>query len=133
MRSWNELVELAKTEGFSVQLVSGDVPTSGYMVALAGHEERIPVEAFTLDRLTRYVKAHADVLLEGDTYLGAWMSDGHVFLDVSECVVTSRADAIELGAARGQLAVWDVVNSAEINTMPASGESGANAPGSVVS
>jgi len=122
MRSWNELVEAAKTEGFSVQLVSGDTPVVGYMVALPGHEERIPVEAFTLDRLTRYVKAHADVLLEGDTYLGAWMSDGHVYLDVSENVVTSRADAIELGAARGQLAIWDVVNSAEINTMPSPAE-----------
>jgi hypothetical protein len=85
------------------------------MVALAGHEERIPVEAFTLDRLVRYVKAHFDALMEGDTYLGAWMSDGHVFLDVSECIM-SKQEAVETGAARGQLAIWDVLNSVEIDT-----------------
>ena len=113
MQSWNELVEQAKSEGFSVQLVSGDVPTTGYMVALSGHEERVPVEAFTLDRLVRYVKDHADALLEGDTYLGAWRDGDVVFLDVSECV-TSRAKALFLGAERGQLAIWDVLNSAEI-------------------
>ncbi len=115
MQSWNELVEQAKSEGFSVQLVSGDVPTTGYMVALSGHEERVPVEAFTLDRLIRYVKAHFDALMEDNMFLGAWASDGHVYLDVSECV-SDRALAVELGAARDQLAIWDVLNSQEIDT-----------------
>jgi len=117
MRSWNELVEAAKTEGFSVQLVSGDTPVVGYMVALAGHEERIPVEAFTLDRLVRYVKAHFDALMEDNMFLGAWMSDGHVFLDVSENV-TSQAKALFLGEQRSQLAVWDVLNSQSIPLAP---------------
>lgn len=116
MYSWESLVEQAKSEGFSVQLMSGDVPTSGYMVALSGHEERIPVEAFTTERLTRYVKAHFEALIKGNTYLGAWMSDGHVFLGVSECI-RDRIAATAIGAHRGRLAIWDVVNASEIGTM----------------
>ncbi len=119
MRSWAELVEQAKSEGFSVQLMTGDIPVVGYMVARAGHEERIPADAFTEDRLKRYVRDHFDTLTLDNTYLGAWMSNGHVFLDVSENVVSSRDEAVEIGRARGQLAIWDVLNSAEIDTTPA--------------
>ncbi len=118
MRSWAELVEQAKTDGFSVQLLSGDIPVVGYMVALEGHEERIPVDALTPDRLRRYVKTHFDALMQNDAYLGAWMADGHVFLDVSENVTSSREDAVALGARRGQLAIWDVMNAVEIDAVP---------------
>jgi hypothetical protein len=119
MESWNSLVEKAKADGFSVNLVSRDTPTDGYMVALVGHEEIVPVQALTVDRLVRYVKTHADALLteQGNTYLGAWRAGDDVYLDVSERVA-SRAKALFLGAERGQLAVWDVVNSSEINTTP---------------
>ncbi len=119
MQSWSELVEQAKSEGFSVQLVSGDVPTTGYMVALSGHEERVPVEAFTLDRLIRYVKAHFDALMEDNMFLGAWANEGHVYLDVSERIA-DRELAVEVGKLRGQLAIWDVVSSQEISTSPVS-------------
>ena len=117
MKSWNELAEQAKADGFSVQLMSGDIPAGGYMVALAGHEEIIPVQALTVDRLTRYVRDHFDALMLDDMFLGAWRSDDNVFLDVSQCV-SDREEAVFLGAARGQLAIWDVVNAAEIDTVP---------------
>jgi hypothetical protein len=116
MQSWSELVEAAKREGFSVQLTSGEIPVDGYMVALAGHEEIIPAQALTVDRLRRYVGEHFDALCgEGYVYLGAWREGDDVYLDVSERV-TDKARAVELGAERGQLAVWAVLNSAEIDT-----------------
>ncbi len=118
MRSWAELVEQAKAEGFSVSLATGDIPVVGYMVALEGHEERIPVDALTPDRLARYVKTHFDALMQDDVFLGAWRDGDTVYLDVSECV-TSLAKALFLGQERRQLAVWDVLNSAEISTTPA--------------
>lgn len=113
MQSWSELVKAAKTEGFSVQLMTGDIPVVGYMVALEGHEERVPADAFTEDRLKRYVRDHFDALTGDARYLGAWLEDGHVYLDVSECVM-SRAKALFLGGERKQLAVWDVINSQSI-------------------
>lgn len=118
MESWNSLVEKAKADGFSVQLMSGDVPTTGYMVALSGHEEIVPAQALTLDRLTRYVRTHFDALMEDNMFLGAWRDGDDVYLDVSENV-TSRAKALFLGAERGQLAIWDVLNSASISAQVA--------------
>lgn len=117
MQSWNELVEKAKADGFSVQLMSGDVPTTGYMVALSGHEEIVPASALTVDRLTRYVRTHFDALMGDNMFLGAWREGDDVYLDVSQCVGT-RPEALFLARRRAQLAIWDVVNSAEINTMP---------------
>lgn len=118
MQSWNELAGLAKADGFSVQLMSGDVPAAGYMVALSGHEEIIPAQALTVDRLTRYVRAHFDALMLDNMFLGAWRSDDNVFLDVSQCVA-DRDEAVFLGASRGQLAIWDVVNAVEVSTQVA--------------
>lgn len=119
MYSWNSLVEKAKADGFSVQLTSGDVPTGGYMVALSGHEEIIPAQALTVDRLTRYVSAHFDALMLDDMFLGAWRDGDDVYLDVSQCVA-NQEEATFLAGRRKQLAIWDVVNSAEISTAPAS-------------
>lgn len=113
MKSWNELAEQAKADGFSVQIMSGIAPRDGYMVALTGHEEIIPVQALTVDRLTRYVRDHFDALMEGDTYFGAWRDGDDVYLDVSERVA-SRAKALFLGSERSQLAVWDVANGVEV-------------------
>lgn len=114
--SWTELAEQAKIDGFSRAIPSGDVPTDGYMVALEGHEETYPVELFCPEVLSGYVARHFDVLTgTGAVYLGAWQSDGLVYLDVSECV-PSLAKALFLARERKQLAVWDVVNGAEVST-----------------
>lgn len=118
--SWTELAEQAKIDGFTRAVPSGEMPTTGYMVALEGHEETFPAEVFCAEMLVGYVARKFDVLTgSGEVYLGAWMSDGHVFLDVSENVVTSFANAVALGAARGQLAIWDVVNGAEVSVRAA--------------
>lgn len=116
MESWNELAEQAKIDGFTRAIPSGEMPTDGFMVAVDGHEETWPVELFGVDALVGYVSRKFDVLTgSGEVYLGAWSSDGLVYLDVSECV-TSRAKALFLASERKQLAVWDVVNGAEVST-----------------
>lgn len=119
MESWAELAEQAKIDGFTRAIPSGEMPTAGYMVALEGHEETFPAEVFCAEMLSGYVARKFDVLTgTGEVYLGAWLADGVVYLDVSECV-TDRQLALELGALRNQLAVWDVVNSAEVSVRAA--------------
>ena len=114
MESWNELVEQAKVDGFTRSIPSGEMPTDGYMVALDGHEETWPVELFCVDSLVGYVSRKFEGLTgPGSVYLGAWQSDGLVYLDVSECI-TDRAEALTLAALRVQLAVWDVVKGEEV-------------------
>lgn len=114
LESWTELAEQAKVGGFSRAIPSGAVPTDGYMVALMGYEETFPAELFCADSLVGYVARHFDTLTShGDVYLGAWQSDGVVYLDVSECV-PSRAKALFLAVERNQLAVWDVAGAESI-------------------
>lgn len=116
MESWAELAEQAKIDGFTRAIPSFELPTSGYMVALEGHEETFPVELFCAEMLSGYVARHFDVLSgPGEVYLGAWQSEGLVYLDVSECV-SSRAKALFLAVERKQLAVWDVANAVEVST-----------------
>lgn len=112
--TWTELAEQAKTDGFTRAIPSGALPTSGYMVALEGHEEVWPVDLFCAAALSGYVARKFDVLTgPGEVYLGAWLSNGLVYLDVSENT-PSLVEAVTLGAERKQLAVWDVVNSVEV-------------------
>lgn len=114
MESWNELVEQAKIDGFTTSIPSGAVPTDGYMVALSGHEVTFPVDEFTASDLIRYVADKFDVLSgPGEVYLGAWMADGLVYLDVSECIA-DRGLALDVAKLRSQLAIWDVVKRAEV-------------------
>lgn len=116
MESWDKLVEQAKDGGFTTSIPSGAVPEDGFMVALPGHEEVFPVELFEASALISYVARKFDVLTSSaGVYLGAWVSDGLVYLDVSECV-PSRAKALFLAAERNQLAVWDVVKAEEISS-----------------
>lgn len=116
MESWNELVEQAKIDGFTRAIPSGEVPTDGFMVALLGHEQTFTTEEFEVTHLVRYVADKFEVLTgPGEVYLGAWVSDGLVYLDVSECIA-DRAEALTLAALRTQLAVWDVVKGEEVST-----------------
>lgn len=113
--SWTELAEQAKIDGFTRAIPSGALPTTGYMVALDGHEETFPAEVFCAEMLSGYVARKFDVLTgPGEVYLGAWLADGLVYLDVSENT-PSLVEALHLGAERRQLAVWDVANAVEVS------------------
>lgn len=113
--SWTELAEQAKTDGFTRAIPSGALPTGGYMVALEGHEEVWPVELFCAAALSGYVARKFDVLTgPGEVFLGAWLSNDLVYLDVSENV-SDLVHAVNLGYQRKQLAIWDVVNSVEVS------------------
>lgn len=81
----------------------------GYMVALNELEEVIPVESFNASQLERM----ASIARAKGGYLGAWVNDNKVYLDISYNVLT-RHDAIIIGEREKQLAIWDVKNMREI-------------------
>jgi hypothetical protein len=104
--------------GGSTQSAVPGVPgvTSGYGVSLPGHERRIPVRT-AYRGLAEDIKQYAELkrfhLARPGIYLGAWIDDGIVYLDLTE-VVHDRATAERLGYDRDQLAVWDFAKSEEI-------------------
>lgn len=82
----------------------GDVPDSGYMVALPNAE-------LVLDSITEsQLSAWLDLLsLTDSDFIGTWLNreDGKVYLDVSRNV-PSREVALRLAKEWSQLAIWDV-------------------------
>lgn len=104
--------------GSTLSLVAGvGTPTTGYVVSLAGHEKRL--QRFQNGPISRnfveyYIDAHRAVLAQPGRYLGAWVFEGNLYLDVSE-VHTEIKTAVELGVQRQQLAIWHIDSDCEIS------------------
>lgn len=104
------IIDRARSGGFTVSPLTGEVPTSGFAVAVSGYEAHI-----SLSKLTpRWVAEHrARAWSQFADFPGArwggWFDEqsGEVFLDVS-IVVDSRDEAIRLGREYGQIAVADL-------------------------
>lgn len=80
--------------GFTVDL-QGREPTSGFAVALPGHERiaRVRSSADIADAIYSYVVHHGNALRRDGRYLGGWLYEGRLFLDVSEVVPTIETNA----------------------------------------
>lgn len=103
-------------------------PTDGYMVAVPGHEVKIPgvgaglygsdraarrkAIALVAKATTAFAKKKAGLLRRNkNLYVGTWVDpkDGTLYLDISEKVKT-EGEARRLGTERNEIAAWDVVN-----------------------
>lgn len=106
--------------GISIN-VAGREPTSGWMVAVKGHESKVSEARFKRDgqRIMRDYLRSVRKKLRGDEklYLGVWFNtkDRTYYLDVSQ-QVSSKREAVRLGRERRELAVWDVKAGEEIPT-----------------
>jgi GNAT superfamily N-acetyltransferase len=107
--------------GLSISMVDGHMPTKGYMVSKPPEFGKIVDEADFFDPikgpkiLSQYMREQKADLATGKNYLGTWLNEGKIYLDVSENIM-DRAEATSLGAQRNQLKIWDVVNQVEIDT-----------------
>jgi hypothetical protein len=107
--------------GLSINMVDGSMPTAGFMVAKPPEFSKV-VDAkdfFDADKgpkiLADYMKTNKKDLASGKNYLGTWLFEGKVYLDVSENIM-DRAEAKRLGQERNQLAIYDVVAGDSIDT-----------------
>jgi len=107
--------------GLSINMVDGSMPTTGYMVAKPPSFGKIVDEVDFNDPvkgpkiLSAYMKRHKNDLGNGKNYLGTWLNEGKVYLDVSENI-QSKSKATRIGRERNQKAIWDVANLSEIDT-----------------
>lgn len=102
--------------GFSVNASTGAVPTSGYMVSV-GEEKTYPAylaEVCFEALVAAFIQGNRSALCYDGAYLGGWLHDGLLFLDVSSNVDTLEK-ARALGRAYSQIAVWDVQAKQEIS------------------
>ena len=106
MSTIEEIIEhTANNGGASINMATGNVPDTGYMVSRAG-SEIITELPMMRDHLERFAQAYQEELDNPDTYLGTWLDPetGLVYLDISDNLDT----AVALGAERDQLAIYAV-------------------------
>ena len=107
--------------GLSISMVDGHMPDKGYMVAKPPEFGKVVDEADFFDPvkgpkiLSQYMREQKADLATGKNYLGTWLNEGKIYLDVSQNIM-DRDEATRLGAERNQLEIWDVVNQVSIKT-----------------
>jgi hypothetical protein len=97
--------------GASYNLLNGEFnPTNGYMVSIKGHELSITYNTKGLQyNISQYIKSKADILISGlseDKFLGAWLDNELLYLDIS-ILVTTENEAIQLAKENNQLAYFN--------------------------
>lgn len=89
---------------------SARLPNYGYMVADGEHEMK--VRTCTVETIYRYIQENLDTLSDS-RYIGAWMDEDYVYLDVSEWFRHGSV-ARHTGTQRNQKAIWDIANSRSV-------------------
>jgi hypothetical protein len=85
--------------------------SNGYMVGIKGDVIDVNGAFYDIKAITSsYMLSH--IASEKD-YIGYWVNDNNLYIDLSQNVL-DLDDAITLGKANNQKAIWDVVNNCEI-------------------
>jgi hypothetical protein len=115
--------ELSLTGGFSYNATTGSFnPSTGYMVSLAGFEEQFYFDDFENKDIKQYFVRHVKQLCKDESFLGGWVDDNRVYLDVS-INIDDLETAIYTGIMNDQLAIFDCENQRAI-TLPSPQRSG---------
>lgn len=112
----NDLLKLINSNGgFTIDLKTGIQPKSGYCIALCLFEQITEVNNDLDIILSNYIVDHKPMLLNtlSDYYLGAWVNNGKIYLDVVT-IVRNLKVAIRLAKINKQLAIFDLDNQKEI-------------------
>lgn len=86
-------------------------PTGGYAVSLKGFQETFP--HWSDETIAEYIERHRFQLAQPGRFIGAWIDDGQLYLDVS-VVVADLQIALDMGRRNDQLAIFDVASEQEI-------------------
>lgn len=112
-----ELIEKTKLNGgCSVNVITGDEPKTGYMVARQGFELVVDINRPDLEQVIARFMMQVDLnpsLNKTSVYLDTWVSNGVMYLDYSDRL-NSFEFAMQLGRARHQLAIYDLVKKVTV-------------------
>lgn len=93
--------------GATIDTVTGERPTAGWLVALPSNENIVSTELFDIGAVQVYLDKYADDLNRVGNYLGTWVDGGKVYLDTSTLI--NRDDIAErLGRQYRQLAIFNI-------------------------
>jgi hypothetical protein len=110
--------QIATTGGATYNIVTGDVPTSGYAASTKGHEKVVEIpsewDSYTSGEREMFISMHIldfmatnGLKLETEwDYMGAWTDDGKIYFDVTR-VFDEMYDAVLFGILNEQQAIYD--------------------------
>jgi hypothetical protein len=93
--------------GATLRLDGRPAPAHGYAVAPHKDSETIANIATIRDALAAFIANNRAELSQPRHYIGAWIQDDDVYLDVS-IVTRSQRDAFSIARAADQLAIYDL-------------------------
>jgi hypothetical protein len=109
--------ELVNNNGASYNITTGILnPNSGYFVSLPNREQQINRNNFKESVLFDFIYNNIDLLSNENNFVGGWIENDIVYLDVSEQIADKRT-ALNLGVQRNQLAIYDA-NNGNVISLP---------------
>ena len=107
--------ELIQNNGFSYNINTGEFnPDYGYFVSIQGFEETFDLSEFEDKNLKQYIYGNCEQLADHDKWLGGWVDDNLVYLDVS-VNIKNLETAIYTGICNSQKSIYDCANKNYIN------------------
>ena len=108
------LSETLKSGGLTIHIPDGERPISGFAVSTFKSEElQVKVTEFSESVISSYIESKSAFLSQPDIYLGTWVNEGMVYLDLI-CVVPEKTLAITLAREHNQKAIYDLGKGEEI-------------------
>ena len=101
-------IALVNKEGYTVNAATLQPVTSGYAVAVADTQNSFGHEG--LERVIKYVEDHPEV----NAFGGWYNSENGMYYFDATIIVDDLKQAIELGRANKQIAIFDLTNCKEI-------------------
>lgn len=76
---------------------------TGFAVSKDGHELKVPVRMASVSLIREWVK---QLKLDDDDYIGAWIDEGYLYLDVSR-IIPDKEEALITAKLWRQKAIYD--------------------------
>ena len=109
----NLLDLISSNGGFTIDFKTGNIPESGFCIALAGFECIVQIDNDLDKILSNYIVDNKSKLFIDSYYLGAWVNDGKIYLDIV-IIVKDLKLAVKLAKINNQIAIFDLDNHKEI-------------------
>ena len=92
--------------------LNGNEPTYGYMASIRGCERVVSLDLFNKQNILSYINLFRHKIGVGN-YLGTWLNEGKVYLDVSVNFATLN-EAVRFGKENRQKAIFSLNSNKEI-------------------
>lgn len=113
MNAYNFLKETVLNNGATIG-INGQTLSNGYLVSLAQFGEVIDIDNLDLRTIPKFVSNNENELNKDNRFLGSWINDDKLYLDVS-VLITDKRIAIETAYKNNQTAIYDNVNDIVIS------------------